>query len=71
MIPEKGYGSAAPALMTVYDDTRPLGEIEDHGRNDVRSWLGVGDDRLLLGTYPDRKSAMRAVSAAATTADGA
>jgi hypothetical protein len=56
MIPEQNCGHAAPPPMTVYDGTRPLGEIEDHKRNDVRAWLG---------TYPDRKSAIRAVSAAA------
>jgi hypothetical protein len=50
------------AAMTVYDGTRGLGEIEDHGRNDVRAWLGIGDERVSLGTYVDRKAAMAAVS---------
>ena len=71
MIPENNYDYVATAVMTVYDGTHPLGEIEDHGRNDVRAWRGVGDDRVSLGTYPDRKSAMRAIGAAATAADGA
>jgi hypothetical protein len=58
---------ANPALM-VYDGTEPLGEIEDRGRNDVRAWLGTGDDRVSLGVYPDRRTAMRSVSAAAKAA---
>jgi hypothetical protein len=51
--------------MVVYDGTRAL----DHGRGDIRAWLGVGDERVSLGTYPDRKAAMRAVSEAAQTAN--
>jgi hypothetical protein len=51
--------------MAVYDGTHQLGEIEDHLREGVRAYLGVGRERKSLGTYPDRKSAMRAVSAAA------
>jgi hypothetical protein len=54
--------------MVVYDGTRALGEIEDHGRSDIQAWLGVGDERVSLGTVPDRKAAMRAVSEAAQAA---
>jgi hypothetical protein len=56
---------AAPALLAVYDGTRALGEIEDHGRGDVRAWLGIGDGRVPLGTYPDRRAAIRGISEAA------
>lgn len=54
----------APAAMVVYYGMRALGEIEDHGSGDVRAWVGTGSDRVALGTYPDRRTAMRAVSAA-------
>jgi hypothetical protein len=54
----------AAAPMTVYDGTRAIGEIQDCGRKRVRAWLGGGPARKLLGTYPDRTTAMRAVSAA-------
>jgi hypothetical protein len=57
--------------MTVYDGTSALGEIEDHGKNDIRAWLGTGEDRSPLGSYPDRKAAMKAVSGAAKTTGGA
>lgn len=57
--------TATPSVMVVYDGTRAIGEIEDHGRDDVRAWVGTGKSRRRLGAYPDRKSAMRAVSAAA------
>jgi hypothetical protein len=42
-----------------------IGEIEDHARESVRAYLGTSEDRQPLGTYPDRKSAIRAVSQAA------
>jgi hypothetical protein len=57
--------------MTVYDGMRGLGEIEDHGRNDIRAWVGIGDERRAIGAYPDRKAAMRAVSQAADAAEAA
>jgi hypothetical protein len=53
------------SIMTVYDHLTPLGELEDHGKNDIRAWLGTGDDRMPLGSFRDRKAAMRAVSDAA------
>jgi hypothetical protein len=60
-----------PSPLTVYDGTRALGEIEDHFREGVRAFLGTGDERKPLGTYPDRKAAMRAVSAAVKVEEGA
>jgi hypothetical protein len=61
--PVGGAVSATP--MIVYAGTVALGEIEDHRRGDVRAWLGTGDERVSLGIYSDRKTAMRAVSEAA------
>jgi hypothetical protein len=57
--------SAAPTPMTVYDSTRVLGEIEDHGRGDVRAFRLTESGRVAIGTFPDRRTAMRAVSSAA------
>ena len=57
-----------PSPMIVYNGTSAEGEIEDHGRGDIRAFLGIGDERVSLGTYPDRKAAMRAVSDAVTNA---
>jgi hypothetical protein len=54
--------SATP--MVVYDGMRALGTIEDHGKNDVRAWLGTGDESKPLGSFPTRRDAMRAVSEA-------
>jgi hypothetical protein len=51
--------------MIVYSGTHALGEIEDHPREGVRAFVGVGDDRKAVGVYPTRREAMRAVSAAA------
>jgi hypothetical protein len=51
--------------MGVYAGTRVLGEIEDHAREGVTAYLGVGHGRQALGVYPTRRDAMRAVSAAA------
>lgn len=55
------------AVMTVYRGRVAEGEIEDHGRRDVRAFLGVGDERTPLGTFPTRRDAMQAVSSAART----
>lgn len=54
-----------PAPMIVYWGTCAEGELEDHGPGDVRAWIGTGPSRKALGAYPDRRSAMRAVSSAA------
>jgi hypothetical protein len=63
----QSQSSPMPSPMTVYDGAKALGEIEDHGREGVRAFLGTGEEeRKPLGTtYPDRKVAMRAVSDAA------
>jgi hypothetical protein len=60
-----------PFPMTVYNGSRAEGEIEGHGRGDIRAWIGVGEDRVPIGTFPDRKSAMRAVSKAVKAAEAA
>jgi hypothetical protein len=62
------HSRPAPSVMVFYDHLTPPGELEDHGKNDIRAWLGTGDDRIPLGTFPDRKAAMRAVSNAAKAA---
>jgi hypothetical protein len=54
-----------PAPMIVYWGTRAEGELEDHAAGDVRAWVGTGPGRKSLGAFPDRQSAMRAVSSAA------
>lgn len=38
-----------------------LGELEDHGPGDIRAWLGAGDGREAIGSYPDIKTAMSAI----------
>jgi hypothetical protein len=54
--------------LAVYNGTLGLGEIEDHGPGDVRAWLGIGAGRTAIGTFDDRKTAMRAISTAAKEA---
>jgi hypothetical protein len=56
---------SAPSPMVVYRGHEAEGEIEDHGRRDIRAWVGVGDERKAIGTYPTRRDAMRAVSSTA------
>jgi hypothetical protein len=48
--------------MIVDNGLSPEGEIEEWDRGDIRAWLGIGDERVALGTFPDCKAAMRAVS---------
>jgi hypothetical protein len=51
-----------PTPMTVYDGRIATGEIEDHGVRDVRAWvLDSSGDRVSVGTFPDRKLAIRGV----------
>jgi hypothetical protein len=57
--------ATAPAIMMVYFGHIAEGELEDHGPGDIRAWVGVGDEREPLGTYPTRREAMRAVSSIA------
>jgi hypothetical protein len=63
--------SATPSVMTVYFGHISEGELEDHGPGDVRAWVGIGEDRVAIGVYPDRKTAMRAVSEASKAAGAA
>jgi hypothetical protein len=71
-VPIKSRGGQPDAArlepLIVYSGTRPLGEIEDHAREGVCAFLGTGKKRQPLGVFPDRKTAMRAVSAAAKVA---
>jgi hypothetical protein len=50
-----------PMAMGVYHGTDLLGEIEDHGRGNVRAFRLTESGRVAIGTYPDRRSAMRAL----------
>jgi hypothetical protein len=54
----------AATPITAYNGTRAFCEIKDEAWEGVRAFLGTGPDRKPLGTLPDRKTAMRAVSAA-------
>jgi hypothetical protein len=58
--------ATTPAPMGVYQGQRRIGEIIDDGRSaGVRGYLCT-PARVLIGRYPDRKSALVAVSNAAT-----
>lgn len=61
------HSRPVPSPMVVYDGTLALGEIEDYGPNDIRAYIGIGDERKAIGTYATRRDAMRAVSSAAAT----
>jgi hypothetical protein len=50
-----------PASMRVYDGHIAVGEIEDWGEGDVRAFNLTTSGRVAVGTFPDRRSAMRAV----------
>jgi hypothetical protein len=51
----------SPCPMTIYDGTLPIGEIEDHGPRKILAFDLIAGERVALGTFPDRRSAMRAV----------
>jgi hypothetical protein len=51
----------SPAVMSVYDGTLPIGEIEDHGPRRILAFDLTAAGRVALGTFPDRRSARRAV----------
>jgi|HubBroStandDraft_1064217.scaffolds.fasta_scaffold366837_2 hypothetical protein len=57
--------------MTVYDGQTAVGEVEDHGPRKILAFatspLGR---RIPLGTFGDRRSAIRAVAAASRRAAG-
>jgi hypothetical protein len=54
--------SGEPAALAVYYGTHFLGEIEDHGGGDVRAFKLTESRRVAIGTFPDRRLAMRALS---------
>jgi len=47
--------------MRVYYGHIALGEIEDWGKGDIRAFDLTPSGRVSVGTFPDRRSAMRAV----------
>jgi hypothetical protein len=47
--------------MRVYEGTVAVGEIEDWGRGDVRAFNLTPSGRVAIGTFADRRLAMRAV----------
>jgi hypothetical protein len=51
-----------PAPMTVYDGRTAIGEIEDHGPRRIIAFDLTPTGRVSLGQFPDRRSAIRAVS---------
>jgi hypothetical protein len=53
--------SPLPCPMGMYDGTLRIGEIIDHGKGCVIASDAAGKP---IGRFPDRKSAMKAVSAA-------
>ena len=61
--------SEKPSPMTVYDGQTAVGEVEDHGPRKILAFatspLGR---RIPLGTFGDRRSAVRAVAAASRRA---
>jgi hypothetical protein len=52
----------SPTPMVVYDGRSSIGEIEDHGRRHVLAFELTPSGRVHIGTFPDRRTAMRAVS---------
>ena len=65
-----GPMSEKPSPMTVYDGQTAVGEVEDHGPRKILAFktspLGR---RVALGTFGDRRSAIRAVAAASRAAE--
>jgi hypothetical protein len=52
----------SPNTMVVYDGRNPIGEIEDHGPRRVVAFELTPTGRAPIGTFPDRRTAMKAVS---------
>jgi hypothetical protein len=48
-------------VLSVYYGTRLVGELEDHGGGDVRAFHLTESGRVAIGTFPDRRLAMRAL----------
>jgi hypothetical protein len=55
------YNRPKPTPMRVYYGHIALGEIEDWGKGDIRAFDLTPSGRVSVGTFPDRRSAMRAV----------
>jgi len=49
--------------LMVYDGPVAIGEVEDHGRGRVIAYQHTATTRVKIGEFPDRVSAMRAISA--------
>jgi hypothetical protein len=62
------FRAAQPAVMSVYDGQAAIGEIEDHGPRKILAFDLTPSGRVALGTFDDRRSAIRAVSARHPTA---
>ena len=54
--------SAPTSRLMVYDGAVAIGEIEDHGRGRVIAYQHTATTRVKIGEFPDRVSAMRAIS---------
>jgi len=52
----------AATLLSVYDGTLQVGEIEDHGRRRVLAFAIGKRGRVKIGIFANRLEAMRAVS---------
>jgi hypothetical protein len=68
-VPHKEH--VMPLVMAVYHGTHLLGEIEDRGHGDVRAFRLTESGRIAIGTFPDRKAAMRSVGEADKSKRGA
>jgi hypothetical protein len=55
------YERPKPTPMGVYDGYVAVGEIEDWGEGDVRAFNLTPSGRVAIGTFADRRTAMRAV----------
>jgi hypothetical protein len=60
---EPSRRNVQPAVMTVYSGQTAIGEIEDHGSHKILAFDLTSSGRVALGTFDDRRSAIRAVSA--------
>jgi hypothetical protein len=55
------HGRPKPTPKRVYYGHTAVGEIEDWGKGDIRAFDLTPSGRVAVGTFPDRRSAMRAV----------
>jgi hypothetical protein len=54
-----------PSATVVYYGTHAEGEIKDYGPHRILVYVYVDGNPVLIGAYPDRQSAIGAVSEAA------